>query len=207
VWRFFKHGVMRHTMSRLTRNRRPFVTEPGDGTYLNVGCGPNLADGYCNLDYEWRPGLDICWDIRRALPLRDESIAGIFTEHCVEHIDFNSFLRLASEFRRLLKPGGLVRIVVPDGELYFETYRTGAAMPYAFEDPVEGIYTPMMSVNRIFRKHGHLFIYDFRTLKAVLEHAGFRDVTRRSVGVTADPKLAIDTPERAIESLYVEARK
>jgi hypothetical protein len=43
-----------------------------------------------NLDYHWRPGIDICCDITRGLPLPDTYVRGIFSEHCIEHISFEA---------------------------------------------------------------------------------------------------------------------
>ena len=108
--------------------------------------------------------------------------------------------------------GAYVRIVVPDGELYMLQYcehlkGSSLKMPYSEADSVAGIYTPMMSVNRIMRAHGHRFIYDFETLRAVLADVGFREIQRRTFGEGTDARLLIDTPSRIIESLYVEARK
>src|SRR3990167_1349141 len=54
--------------------------------FLNVGCGPNFFDNFINLDYYWRPGIDLCWDITKGIPLRDRSCLGIYTEHCLEHV-------------------------------------------------------------------------------------------------------------------------
>ena len=73
---------------------------------LNVGCGPNLVEAYINLDYAWRPGLDLCCDITRGIALPDGSLDGIYTEHCLEHISFQQCLKVLKEFHRLLKPGG-----------------------------------------------------------------------------------------------------
>jgi predicted SAM-dependent methyltransferase len=139
-------------------------------------------------------------------------MGGIYSEHCIEHVDFEDGRRLVSEFFRIMAPGAYVRIVVPDGELYMLRYcehlkGTGRKMPYSEGDSVAGIYTPMMSVNRIMRAHGHRFIYDFKTLRAILADAGFSEIQRRSFDEGADARLLIDTPSRAIESLYVEARK
>jgi len=48
--------------------------------YLNVGCGPFPAEGFCNVDYAWRPGV-LVFDITKGLPFPSASLKGIFTEH------------------------------------------------------------------------------------------------------------------------------
>jgi predicted SAM-dependent methyltransferase len=129
----------------------------------------------------------------------------------IEHVSLGSALIVFRECRRILRKGGVMRISVPDGELYlaeYAKYRAGEfyAMPVGEED--ERLYpfvTPMISVNRIFREYEHLFMWDFETLRLALLKSGFSDVERRSFGEGADPKLLRDAPHRAIESLYVEA--
>ncbi len=111
------------------------------------------------------------------------------------------------EFYRLLKPGGTVRIIVPDGQIYFDLYQAkktdkSVQLPYA-----ENEETPAISINRIFRGHGHLFIYDFETFALLLQKAGFRDIKKESYGTGRDSRLLIDQAHRAVESLYVEATK
>jgi hypothetical protein len=96
--------------------------------------------------------------------------------------------------------------VVPDGELYLRGYAVRTALPYAQGDAKDfPIATTMVSVNRIFRDHGHLFIWDFETLATALLKSGFQDVTKAAFGAGRDNKLLIDTPWRKVESLYVEA--
>jgi predicted SAM-dependent methyltransferase len=182
------------------------------GLVLDVGCGPNPRPVNLNLDFQWRPGVNICCDITRALPLDDGYVGGVFSEHCLEHIPFKAALAVLAEFHRVMQPGAYARIIVPDFELYVDQYirfrNTGqASMPYADDDPIGGIYTPMLSINRIFRGHGHQFIYDFATFSAMLSQAGFIDIGRRRFGDSRDQRLLLDSPDRAIESLYVEARK
>ena len=81
-------------------------------------------------------------------------------------------------------------------------------MPYASGDVrADGIYSPALSMNRIFRSHGHQFTYDFATMAAMLEKAGFAFVTKVCFGRGANPSLILDSPSRAIESLYIEARR
>ncbi|MFI4865545.1 MAG: class I SAM-dependent methyltransferase [Steroidobacterales bacterium] len=209
---FLNNRKLQRNVSRLIRGRRTFMRLKSPGLVLDVGCGPNARPANLNLDFQWRPGVDICCDITRALPLDDSYVSGVFSEHCLEHIPFKAALAVLAEFHRVMQPGAYARIIVPDFEIYVDQYirfrNTGqASMPYADDDPIGGIYTPMLSINRIFRGHRHQFIYDFATLSGMLAQAGFIDIGRRRFGESCDQRLLLDSPDRAIESLYVEARK
>lgn len=177
-------------------------------TLLNVGCGPYPHKSFINLDYSWTPDIDICWDItRKPYPIESSSLEGIYTEHCLEHIGFDDFEKNMKEFLRMLKPGGTIRIIMPDGEIYMDIYqrrKQGEKIQLPYE---EGYLTPMARINGIFRNHGHRFIYDFETVKKILEQAGFKDIKKETYLHGRDKRLLIDTDWRAIESLYVEATK
>ena len=207
------YGKVQVIVSSLIRGRKAFMNLKTEGLILDVGCGPNSNSRNINLDHHWRPGVDICCDITRGLPLNDGYVAGIYTEHCIEHIPFDRTLFVFREFYRVMKAGTYLRIVVPDLEIYVTKYnlfrQTGElAMPYGVDDAGKcDIYSPAVSVNRIFREHGHEFIYDFATMAAMLDNVGFIEVKKTCFGEGANPLLILDTPGRAIESLYVEARK
>jgi len=200
------HKVQR-AIGWVTRNHHLFQCKAEPGAYVDVGCGPNFHPGFYHIDYAWRPGLDLCWDITKGLPLVSDSVGGIFTEHCIEHVPFAAFMQLAGEFHRVLMDGRRVRVIVPDGELYARCYLQGGPMPYGADDKTNIGYTPIMSVNRIFYDHGHRFIYDFETMRAVLAAAGFKDIEKRRIGEGGDQRLLIDSVVREQESLYVEAQK
>lgn len=204
-------GNFRKVATRLTRNNIIFANRKSPGCYLDVGCDVNTDPDFCCLDYQWQPGIDVCWDVTRGLPFDTGYIGGIYTEHMLEHIDFANGCALLKEFRRVLRPGGTARIIVPDGELYLSEYAKHlngqkTAMPYAAEDAANfAISTPIVSINRAFREAGHQFIWDYETLRQALLMAGFTTVTHQSFGKGADPKLLRDMQARAYESLYVEA--
>lgn len=189
------------------RGRVAFAKPPTDGAYIDVGCGPNIHPNFYGIDYSWRPGLDLCWDITKGLPISSNLASGIFSEHCLEHISFADCLAVTKEFYRIMKFGAALRIVVPDGELYARKYLAGEPMPYAAAHEECGLYSPFMSVNQIFYNHGHRFIYDFATMAKVLEEAGFRQIEKHSFRQGGDPLLLADDESRAVESLYVTARK
>jgi predicted SAM-dependent methyltransferase len=174
----------------------------GTAKLLNVGCGPFNKPEFINLDYSWHPGIDICWDItKKPYPLESGSLEGIYTEHCLEHIEFKDMKANLREFYRLLKPGGLLRVVMPDGEIYLDIYQrrkqgSNELMPYE-----EGYISPMARIN------GHKFIYDFETMRRLMEEVGFKSIKKCSFRSGSDERLLIDQEYRRPESLYVEAFK
>lgn len=193
----------------LIRNRLAFAKIKGEGAYVDLGCGPNTDASFCNVDYNWRPDIDVCWDITKGLPFATGSIHGIFSEHMLEHLSLLDAIAVLKDCRRVLGRDRVLRIVVPDGELYLNEYAKHAqglpsSIPYA-ENDTGPIVSAMTSVNRIFRDHGHLFIWDYETLRKGLLGAGFTDVQRMTYQVGRDPKLLRDSAHRRIESLYVEA--
>src|SRR5580704_6550231 len=125
-------------ISALIRNRRFFATIKKDA-YLDIGCGPHIHDSYCSLDYTWRPGVDVCWDVTRGLPMPDSSVRGIYSEHCLEHLEFGDVFGLLKECHRVLVKGSYIRIIVPDAEIYIRQYLKHVGgdksdMPYGEED-------------------------------------------------------------------------
>jgi len=205
-------------IGHLIRNRRGQLRHPrvAAGRYLDLGCGPNTHVEFVNLDYLWRPGVDVCWDVSRGLPFADGTFLGVFSEHCLEHFPLPAAMVLLREVRRVLAPGGRLRLVVPDAELYLRTYARqvegddSRRFPYQDDECRSALWTPVLSVNRVFYQdreslHGHRTMFDFQLLERVLLDCGFSDVQRQAFRRGADTRLLIDTPTREVESLYVEA--
>ncbi len=183
------------------------------GLSLNVGSGGRGVAGWVNADAVGHAAdQTLTCDIRKGLPLADGSVARIMAEHVIEHVGFRHDIpSVFREFFRVLEPGGLVRIVVPDGRRFAEAYVSGDAGLWGslgFDPLPTDMPTPMAMLNHVLRQGGeHLFAYDFETLEWALGNAGFVEIRRRSFGESADPRLAIDRKEHAPYSLYVEAMK
>lgn len=205
-------------MGNLIRNRRFQLKSKRarDKSYLDMGCGRNCHPQLINLDYLWHPGVDVCWDIQRGLPFPGRRFQGIFTEHCLEHFPIAKVLFLLGECRRILKTGGILRIVIPDAGMYLERYyersrqKSAESFPFEAHESFEGIYTPILSVNRIYyqdreQPFGHRTMFDFALMEKLLIKAGFKRVEKKKYREGKDPVLLVDTESRKTESLYVEA--
>lgn len=186
---------------------------------LNLGSGFQPKDGWINIDLSDHATLTL--DLRQPLPFRDNSVDTIYTEHFFEHLSYaqlddstawqletptspSEALTFLRECRRVLAPGGLLDIVVPDAECIIQEYaaRRDRQFPqYDWWGP-KWCDTPLHCVNYVFRQgREHKYAYDEETLGRVLCDAGFRDVRRRSF----DP--GTDAPNHEIASLCMHARK
>jgi predicted SAM-dependent methyltransferase len=181
----------------------------GNPVFLNLGAGPRGREDahWINVDGYRDRGVRYLIDFTRPLPFSSGSFNGAFCEHVLEHFCFDEGVNLAAEVYRILQPGGSLRVIVPDAELIMRRY---------FDKPSELVAkrgmvgdTPMEVVNTYFRqRYEHQFLYDWTTMKKMLQIAGFDQVARVSFGRSAfcEP-LLLDDQKYEWESLYVEARK
>ena len=90
---------------------------------LNIGCGALANDAWINLDSA-PSGLNVVrHDITTGLPFPDCSIDVCYASHVLEHLTTAQATDLVGEIHRVLRPSGLVRIVVPDLEAIVRAYQ------------------------------------------------------------------------------------
>lgn len=176
---------------------------------VNIAPGNYGQEGWINLDCSKGKNITGIFDLRKRIPLPDESAEMVFCEHFLEHLDYYeevpSFLE---ECYRVLQKGGVLRIVVPDGSLYLESYFQQGGPEVMHHLRNTGKYqTKMEVINRVFNQSGeHKFAYDRGTLSSVLKKAGFESSVC-SFQESQRSGLALDRPDRASESIYVEGLK
>lgn len=154
-------------------------------------------------------------DISRPLPFADASVDWVYAEHLIEHVAMPVAVGWLTEARRVLRPGGVLRITTPDLALYLNGYvnEDGFLTRHRRRLGMMGFGPPMPQrkaflVNQIFRYYGHQWIYDLDELRHVLTLAGFAAEAVRlcSYREGVRPDVAdLDTAFRTDETIYVEA--
>ncbi|REJ65422.1 MAG: methyltransferase domain-containing protein [Planctomycetota bacterium] len=89
---------------------------------LNLGCGSRFVPSWTNVDIRSRSPHVIAHDLRRPLPFPDASFDFVYTSHVLEHFDRDDGETFLHEAARMLRPGGILRVVVPDVEQLARVY-------------------------------------------------------------------------------------
>ena len=83
---------------------------------LNIGCGGHFHEAWTNIDLVSTSPHVRAYDLRKGLPYPDNSFDAVYTSHVLEHLSPKTAKASLQEQLRVLKPGGIVRTVVPDLE-------------------------------------------------------------------------------------------
>tara|TARA_B100000989_G_C19455570_1_gene433850 strand:+ start:163 stop:984 length:822 start_codon:yes stop_codon:yes gene_type:complete len=92
--------------------------------FLNIACGNTLIDNelWTNIDFTSTNKSVKRMNVLSKLPFNNGSFDVIYTSHFVEHIPKEDLSGFYKECFRLLKPGGMIRIVMPDFEFLMKEY-------------------------------------------------------------------------------------
>ncbi len=193
---------------RAARNDQPIC--------LHLGCGERILEGWLNVDLLPTAREVIGFNLRAGLQfLDDASVDFIYHEHFFEHLDRRSARKLLGECLRVLRPGGRMRISMPDLDRMIRRYLAGWCdderefaeyRRMLFGDQL--LNTPGELLNLSFRGWEHQFVYGEKDITRLLELNGFRNVRRFSHGESDVNVLrGIETRSGEREPLIVEGEK
>lgn len=154
----------------------------------------------------------IFWaDATKKTFLADQSVDVIYTSHMVEHLDKVEFKNFLIEVKRLLIPGGTLRIVVPDLEKLVKIYNKNRDADNFIQATGMCISNPKKMLDKLkflfFGFRHHLWMFDSISLTNFLKKNGFTKIKVLKPGQTLIVKPGkLNLRERAHQSLYIEAR-
>jgi predicted SAM-dependent methyltransferase len=174
---------------------------------LNWGCGAAGEPGWVNSDQKDGPGIDISADIRAGLPLESDSFDYIVSIHALPELPYPDLVPALEELRRVLKPGGVLRLSLPDLEKGFSAYLRGDRDYFLIPDEeVTSIGAKLVVQLTWYGYSRCLFTHDF--IEELLGKAGFSAVNRCAYQQTNSRHVGIvELDNREQESLFVEAVK
>lgn len=173
---------------------------------LHLGCGKRHIPGYFHIDAVEFPHVDLVHAVDNLPMVPDESIELIYACHVLEHYQRRMVTRVLREWRRVLRAGGTLRVAVPDFEAIVALYQQTGRLQHVI-GPLFGRGDYLYNI--------HYNVFDFATLKAELEAAGFVDVRHydwratehASVDDYASAYFPHKDPKGLLLSLNVEATR
>lgn len=203
---------------------------------LNLGAGENWSkDGWEKLDHSVQ---NAPWKLRQQawnLPYPNETFDQVFSSHMLEHISHYRTEMVLCEINRVLKPGGILRMLTPDLRKIAEAYVNNNSRlmhQYIQEDSsgvrvdlglgqalmgfilADGLDNFLISsdYSEIIGGYGHIYLFDFEMLSNLLVYYGFKiDITNSNSSTSAieEFKELRDVPydKDISHSLVIECRK
>jgi len=133
---------------------------------INLGCGwRNFGKDWHHIDggnYDHLDSHDIF-----NLPFENNSVDLIYASHVIEYFDRKEIIPILNNWKNKLKPGGVLRLAVPNFEAISKLYRQNLIPLDSFLGP---LYGKMNMGDKIIY---HKTVYDFSSLNSILKKCGF----------------------------------
>ena len=174
---------------------------------LNWGCGNHVRPGWINSDQKVADGIDLTCDIHQGLPLASDSVDYAVSIHALPEVPYPELVPTLRELHRVLKPGGVLRLGLPDLDTALAAYQRGDRQYFLIpDDEVRSLGGKLVTQLLWYGYSRSLFTVDFA--EELLTQAGFRQVHRCAFQQTASPYPdIIELDNREQESLFVEGLK
>jgi predicted SAM-dependent methyltransferase len=154
----------------------------------------------------------------KGLPVPDESCLGVYASHVLEHLSLDDFHTALENTFRMLRPGGIFRLVVPDLEWAARAYVS--RLDYG-EDTANEFFMratslgceriergPVAFARRFRSTAGHLWMWDAASMTRALASHGFQHIRRCQLGDCEDLMFSfVEDPGRFENALALESRR
>ena len=136
---------------------------------LHLGCGKRYIPGFVHVDMLSYPHVDHRSPVDRLDFIADSSCSLVYACHVLEHFGREEVGRVLREWHRVLAPGGVLRLALPDYAAWAELYCAGAL------SSLRQVLGAMIGGQRDEYDY-HKMIFDEPLAREMLMAAGFQDV-------------------------------
>ena len=207
--------------------------------YVQYGCGLSAPLNWINFDvsptlriqkipligFLFGPVLNVKFpgnvkygDITKGLPVAENSVDGIYCSHTLEHLALNDLRTALKNTYKVLKAGGVFRMVLPDLEFYAREYISNLALgdvnsSYQFlENSMLGIKARPRGLSgfasAVLGNSHHLWMWDYMSLSKELDAVGFQEIRRCNFGDSNDKMFEyVEDEGRFINCLSIECKR
>lgn len=176
---------------------------------LNLGSGHWKPDGWIHVDLDLESLPHVCVNLGAGLPFRDGTADLMHTEDFIDQLELEQARLFLLECHRVLKPGGVIRILTPDLERLARLYLEAPdRLKYLWNEHV-GVPLHLGTAGEIFntgmRFAGHTFLYDAETFTRLAADCGFaaRQVAFQQSEIADLRGLDLRSPDNAV-SMYFD---
>lgn len=176
---------------------------------LSLGSGAVRLSGWTHVDSDERCQPDVCADLSGPLPFPDACASHLHSEDFIGQLTFSEAASFVQECFRILKPGGVLRLLTPDLDQLVRMYLARDARLKQLWEREVGIPLQVGTLGELVHTAltfaDQQSFYDEETLRVLLESAGF-EVERVSFNQSRFPDLQgldVRSPDTAI-SLYLD---
>tara|TARA_X000000950_G_C13821284_1_gene622021 strand:+ start:286 stop:822 length:537 start_codon:yes stop_codon:yes gene_type:complete len=138
---------------------------------LHLGCWHRYIPGFVHVDLCELPHINFQSDIGNLSFAENNSVEYIYCSHSLEYKDYVEAEIVLKEWSRVLKPGGLIRIAVPDFDALIKLYNQTKTI-----DSIIGPLFGKMPLNEDVIYHKS--VYNFEKLENLLINCGFNNVKK-----------------------------
>ena len=164
------------------------------------------------INYSLKNKIELL-DATKTFPFKDESIDAIYSSHMMEHLHRDDAINFIEECYRVLRPKGILRLVMPDLRKNIEDYlKSNDADKFIENLLIQPPKTKNISdLTKLYLSGGfreHQWMYDGKSLIKLLSFCGFDNVIVLPPGKTnLNDEKDLNLYEREDESVYVEGIK
>ena len=139
---------------------------------LHLGCGARVIEGWINVDLSDFPHVHHKKSIENLDMFGNNSVDIIYSSHTIEYFDRVQINNVLTEWRRVLKPNGTLRLAVPNFDALIQVYLNTGDLNTIL-GPLYGKMSVLGAENETIY---HRTVYNFESLKSTLENNGFSNV-------------------------------